>query len=364
MDRRSMLLGGTSAVAAAGAIAGASFLPIGSSASYAEATAAMRAPLRDDTIEEVIRFAALAANGHNTQPWRFRIKKGEIDILPDFSRETNAVDPDDHHLYVSLGCAGANLALASQATGRPGELHFRPSNGGEVDFDFVEGPAVRSPLLDAIPVRQSTRADYSGQTVSPGDLKQLEAAAKTPGVDLVLLTARTQIERIRELVVAGNGIQMSNSAFMTELKHWLRFNPRDALASGDGLYSAASGNPVLPHWLGERLLDVFFTARIENEKYARQIHSSSGIVVFAAEKSDPEHWVRAGHACQKFALQATVLGLKHAFINQPVEVSKLRPELASLIGLPGRRPNIVMRFGYGPLMPYSPRRPVEAILER
>jgi hypothetical protein len=72
--------------------------------------------------------------------------------------------------------------------------------------------------------------------------------------------------------------------------------------------------------------------------------------------------MRAGRACQRFALQATALGLKHAFINQPVEVAALRPQLASLLGMPGRRPDIVMRFGYGPTLPFSPRRPVEAVL--
>jgi hypothetical protein len=61
-------------------------------------------------------------------------------------------------------------------------------------------------------------------------------------------------------------------------------------------------------------------------------------------------------------LQATALGLKHAFVNQPVEVASLRPELASFAGLPGRRPDLVMRFGYGPTLPFSARRPVEATL--
>ncbi len=70
----------------------------------------------------------------------------------------------------------------------------------------------------------------------------------------------------------------------------------------------------------------------------------------------------AGRACQRFALQATALGLKHAFINQPVEVASLRPELATLVGLPGRRPDIVMRFGYGPTLPYSTRRPIGSVI--
>ena len=84
--------------------------------------------------------------------------------------------------------------------------------------------------------------------------------------------------------------------------------------------------------------------------------------MFVSEHEDKEHWVRAGRACQRFALQATALGMKLAFINQPVEVAILRPELAALVGMPGRRPDIVMRFGYGPALPYSARRLVDRVL--
>ncbi len=105
-----------------------------------------------------------------------------------------------------------------------------------------------------------------------------------------------------------------------------------------------------------------FRAEAENEKCTRQIASSAGIAVFLAAKDDREHWVLAGRACQRFALQATALGLKHAFINQPVEVASMRPELAALIGLPGRRPDIVMGLGHGPALPFSARRPVGAVL--
>jgi hypothetical protein len=164
------------------------------------------------------------------------------------------------------------------------------------------------------------------------------------------------------LVVAGNIAQMANPAFVAELKKWLRFSPSLAMETGDGLFGAASGSPALPNWLGTRAFNWVFTPSAENDKYTRQIASSSGLAIFVAEKEDREHWVLAGRACQRFGLQATALGLKHAFINQPVEVAKLRPELASLIGMPGRRPDLLMRFGYGPPLPYSARRPVRAVL--
>ena len=58
-------------------------------------------------------------------------------------------------------------------------------------------------------------------------------------------------------------------------------------------------------------------------------------------------------AIQRFAPQTTALGLEHVFISQPVEVARLQPELANLIGRSGRRPDLVMRFGYGLSLPHS-----------
>jgi nitroreductase len=309
-----------------------------------------------------VRYATLAPNGHNTQPWRFRLGEGRIDILPDFSRRTPVVDPDDHHLFVSLGGAAETLALAGAARGRPGEIVFDPGGSGGLVFSHGEGPPVGSALFDAIPVRQSTRADYDGRPVSMADLSSLAAAARMPGVDVILITDRPKIARLRDLIIQGNTAQLADAAFVRELKAWIRFNPRQALKTGDGLFSVASGNPPLPTWLGSAMFDATFKPKAENDRYAGQIDTSAGIAVFVGEREDRDHWTRVGRSSQRFALQATALGLKCSYLNQPVEVAAMRPELASLVGMAGRRPDLVMRFGYGAALPYSARRPVAAVL--
>lgn len=361
--RRNIFLGGAAlALAVSGAVY-AAVRDMGSLDDYEAAVAVTRATLRQKPeIGEFVRYATLAASGHNTQPWKFRANGNRIDILPDFARRTPIVDPDDHHLFVSLGCAAENLSLACGAGGRPGELRFDPSNGGSVVFEPGGGASDISPLFDAIPLRQSTRDDYDGKPVSSADLRTLTAAAAVPGVDLILIAGRPQIDRVRDLVIAANSAQMSDKDFVRELRSWMRFSPRDALRTGDGLFTATTGNPILPAWLGPTFFDLAFKAGAENDKYARQIASSAGIAVFVSKKEGREHWVLAGRAAQRFALQATALGLKHAFIDQPVEVASLRPDLANLIGLPNRRPDLVMRFGFGPALPFSARRPVEAVL--
>lgn len=363
VDRRTILLG-AGGVALAGA--GAALLAkreMGAMTEYADAVAATRAVLKQmPEARDLIRYTTLAANSHNTQPWRFVVKERGIDILPDLTRKLSAVDPDNHHLFASLGCAAENLAIAARMRGTPGELMYDPANGGAVTFGFGQGPPEEPALFDAIPKRQSTRGLFDGKAVSVSDLTALAAAAAMPGVDLVLITDRPQMNRVRDLVLAGNATQMADAAFVSELKTWLRFSPKHALQTGDGLFSASSGNPALPQWLGPMMFDLAFKPEAENDKYASQIASSAGLAVFVAQKDDPEHWVLAGRACQRFALAATAMGLKHAFLNQPVEVAGLRPDLAQLVGLPGRRPDIVMRFGYGPALPFSARRPVASVM--
>ena len=357
MNRRQVLIGAGGVLAAGALGAGAWRAATGTMRDYDGYSARLRAPLSPD-IADVIRYAALAANGHNTQPWRFRLAGNAIEILPDLSRRTPVVDPDDHHLFVSLGCAATNLAIAAAASGRPGEVTIE---GQTVRYSFTNSQPSDDPLCGAIVRRQSTRTDYDGRAVPSGDLAALQAAAAMPGVDLAIITEPATVAKIRDLVVAGNDAQMRDAAFMRELKSWLRFNPRSAMERGDGLFAAASGNPSLPTALGGIAFDHLFNAAAENDKYARQIRSSAGLAVFAAEQAGPAQWIKVGQACQRFALEATRLGLRLAFINQPVEVAALRPELARVIGTP-QRPDLVLRFGYGAALPYAPRRPVRDVL--
>ncbi|MDF3839985.1 nitroreductase family protein [Cupriavidus basilensis] len=309
---------------------------------------------------DLIRYASLAANSHNTQPWLFQVGNEGIRLLPDFARRTPVVDPDDHHLFVSLGCAAENLAISAEAMGYT--CAGTCTDDGIMQFQLGAGVARSDPLFGAIARRQSTRALYDGRPVPNNHLDILVQSAMRPGVRVVLMTDARQIGQMRDLAVAGNNVQLGDPGFVGELKRWLRFNPRAAMAKGDGLYTACTGNPVLPDWLGPHAFDLFLNAKVENDKLARQIASSSGLAIFIGDRAGRASWVETGRACQRFLLTAAQLGLKSAFINQPVEVTPFRSELAVLAGEAGKRPDLVLRFGYGPTMPYAPRRPVSAVL--
>jgi nitroreductase len=312
--------------------------------------------------EGLVHYASLAANSHNSQPWRFRPTREGVAILPDMRRILPAADADNHHLFASLGCAAENLLLAAGAAGRSSAIAFEGAGEGRIDIALGQA-GTRDPLFDAVLERQCTRAEYDGSMVAPSDLAALEDAARLEGASVLLVTDRNRIEQVLELILGANSAQVGDPAFVGELKSWLRFSERSAVASGDGLFSACSGNPVMPDFLGGMLFDAFFTEAAENDRYARQVRSSAGLAVIVSDRDDREHWVRAGRACQRFALKATQMGIAHAHLNQPVEVARYRAQLQSLLGLGERRPDMMLRFGRGPQMPRSLRRPVEAVIE-
>jgi len=311
---------------------------------------------------ELVRYATLAPSSHNTQCWKFQLKENAISIVPDLTRRCPVVDPDDHHLFVSLGCAIENLSLAAQAKGLNAVtiLETMPKEVIQVRLESMS--AVQCPLFDAIPKRQSTRTDYDGKPLSNAELKLLEQAGSGNGVHVRMLTDKPRMEQVLEYVVQGNTTQINNPEFVKELTHWIRFSDAEAVRTGDGLFSRSTGNPSVPRWLGSHLMGIFLTAKKENEKYTRQVRSSAGIAVFISDLSDKAHWIEAGRCFQRFALQATALGIRNAHLNQAVEIAAMRTQLSTYLGIGSGRPDLVVRFGRGPEMPRSLRRPVDSVL--
>lgn len=315
-----------------------------------------------DLQRELVRLATLAPSSHNTQCWRFAIESPQrITILPDTARRCPAVDPDDHHLYVSLGCAAENLAQGALAHGLKAQAAFDAQRNA-IGIALEPTAAVSTPWFKAIAERQCTRGEYDGKPLSGEDLAALTSAAASDSVELTLLTDKPALERVLEFVVQGNTAQINDPAFVEELKAWIRFSSGDAVRLGDGLYAASSGNPALPSWLGPLMFDLVFKPKAENDKYARHMRSSAGVAIFTAKKADKANWIDVGRAYERFALQSAALGIRNAMLNQPVEVASLRGSFASAVGVAGRRPDLVVRFGHGPKLPPSLRRPVAAVL--
>jgi hypothetical protein len=179
------------------------------------------------TIKSPLRYGLLDSSAifypvRKVSPVRYRtddhvsiaLSPDRISIRPDFSRRTPVVDPDDHHIWVSLGCATENMVIAAAVLGKHADVQVDPH---EIRVTFDGGPSAPSPLVEAIFQRQCTRADYNGQPLANDVLKDLERAADRSGVRVFLLTERAKIEGVIEYVTQANSAQMRDPAFISEL---------------------------------------------------------------------------------------------------------------------------------------------------
>ena len=325
-------------------------------------TSLLRSPNpANSKLKELVRYATLAANGHNTQPWKFKLLENTIEIHPDTSRRLVVVDPQDREQWISLGCALENMVIAAEVSGLSSEIVYPDENQNFIKVDFQSATPISSALFDAIPVRQSTRSEYRVEVVGQDVLKKVYTTTTEPGVVLQFIEGKTETERVLENVNEGNLKQYADKAFLDELIFWLRFNKNEAFSSLDGLYSKCSGNPTVPRWLGEMFVSGT-KPQSQADADAKKLRSSAGTVVLATESDNPESWVRGGQVFERLSLQLTSLGLKSALLNQPIEIPELRGQFQTAMGMGSNQPQLLLRYGCAEAMPYSMRRPLDEVL--
>ncbi len=200
------------------------------------------APGHGEEKRALVQAATLAASSHNTQPWSFRLASDHITIEPDFARRCGVVDPDDSHLFKSLGCAAENIVAAAPAYGFAADV--RVANDGCIDIGLARLSASSdSGSLKAIAERQCTKTPYDGRPLQAAENAALESAGNGGGVSVKFIDDAALKESILELVNEGNQAQLSDPAFRRELIAWIRFNDaKRPFGQGTGSPAESVGN--------------------------------------------------------------------------------------------------------------------------
>ncbi len=316
-------------------------------------------------MQQLLEAARLAPSSHNTQPWKFSVEPDALRVLPDRERRLPTVDPDEHALYISLGCAVENIVAEAGHLGYRSDVRIVAGDQERyVKMTFER--SIRPPAEDlhaAIRERQSTRRHYDSRRIPVADIRRLGAAARQPGVKVITLAGSEQVEAIVPLITEAVRIQYEDAAFRTELADWVRFNRRAAEERGDGIPAAALGLPPVPEWAGRLILRRMVRADAEARRQVRAVRQAAALFVFAAERMDPDHWIEVGRSFERVVLTATKLGIRHAHVNMPCEVPSVRAKLKEVLDLPAAtEPLLLIRLGYARAMPRSPRRPLEELV--
>jgi hypothetical protein len=314
---------------------------------------------------DMIKSAIQAPSSHNSQPWKFVLDEDTIRIYPDYTRRLPVVDPDNRELFISLGCALENLLLAARCYGYDPELRMFPAGDPEC-LQVSLGPKVLpenfSDILTMVK-RQTSHAAFDARKVPAEDLNTLQRIPLEPEVSLQTYISPRYMEKLVRLTREANEWQLNDKSFREELAGWIRFSESAITQRADGLAAPLLGLPALPDWLGKILLKYWASDKDQSDRDARCIRSSSALLIIASAGNDKRSWVNVGRSFERIALRLTTLGIQYAHVNQVCEVPHIRAELREYMYLTKQYPQLVLRLGYAPRLPYSRRRPVEEVLQ-
>jgi nitroreductase len=325
-------------------------------------------PVGGDAAEKLtflLRYAVLAPSGHNTQPWLFRVQGDTLELYADRTQALAVVDPEDRALVISCGAALLNLRVALRRFGYRDDNYELLPDPDDTDLlariRLVEGESTcpeEEALFKAIPKRRTTRAAYEDRDVSIELQRDLEADAAREGAWLHLV-ADAERRTIADLIAEGDRAQMADKRFRRELAAWVHPNRS---REKRGMRGYGFGFRDLMSHAGPLVIRTFDIGKGQAAKDHELAERSPHLGVLGTEGDSPRDWIAAGQAMERILLRACAEGLTSSFLNQPVEVDHLRPRLAETIGRTGGRPQLVMRFGYGPDVEHSPRVSVDDVL--
>ena len=310
-------------------------------------------------LRQCVEAATLAPSLHNSQPWRFRVDGGAIEVYADRTRQLEVLDPDGRELMISLGAAVFTLRAAMRGAGWIPAVSPMPDPG---DPDLVarvcpDRPELPSPaaerLAQAIAQRHTNRGPFAAAVVPADAIEDLRAAAAHEGATLSVAgpVSRTTIIGLGRL--AEQRLRASGGYF-AELGRWTRPVP----GRRDGIPTVAIG----PWDALERLpLRDFGLVHPQPARRLERFEAYPTIAVLSTEGDQPADWLRAGQALQRVLLVATRQHLATTPISQPVEVPAVRQVLSD--PRCGRWAQMVVRLGYGQPAPATPRRPLADVLQ-
>jgi hypothetical protein len=318
-----------------------------------------RRPLTGDDRVELLRAAVAAPSIHNTQPWRFRFTSGGVEVFRDRARELPAEDPDGRMLHLTLGAAICNVRVAAAHLGRGAAVRYE-SNPSEPDLVAAlelmpAGPdaARLADLYPALAERRTNRNPYLEARV-PDDVRQLlGVAAELEGASLEWVNDATRLRWLRMTIADADTEDGWNEARIAERRRWVG-GERDA----EGVPSESLG--PRPYNRRASVRDLAATPA-DSRRPGAAFEQNPQLAVLSTRGEGPAEWLRAGQALERVLLEATAHGVSTSLLNQALEHRELRWLIRDPLGA-WSRPQAVIRFGYGPPVPPTPRRPLEDVV--
>ena len=323
--------------------------------------------LADVRATAALRRAAVrgtfAPSVHNTQPWNFRLRDGELSILADRSRQLKVLDPAGRQLTISCGSAlmNARVSLASSGFGALVErLPDRAQPDLLARITTADQHDVRidafAALDNVIELRQTNRRRFADDQVPAEVLEVLEHAATTENSTLHLVSREEHRIAIAMLSQKADALENANPAYRAEIRAWTTTDPQRR--DGVPAISVPHVDGVVHDDIPLRDFDTHGGAYLPADTHSARTQC---LALLATAADGPIDWLHAGEALERILLEITKRGFVASPLTQAVEMPYARTGLRSELGL-STYPQVLLRIGRASLTPASRRRRLVDVL--
>ncbi|MBM7440249.1 nitroreductase [Streptomyces sp. HB132] len=307
--------------------------------------------------------ATMAPSMHNAQPWRFRYTPAVnvLDVRMDPTRSMPRTDPADRGMHISCGAALFNLRVAAAHAGWSARVRLLPDPAdpglaATAVFTEHDGTDTLATLYPAIARRHSSREPFTDESVPEALLDGLRGAARSEGASMSVLSD-WQVDAVLDVVGEAEQNESLSPDVRDEIARWT--------GTGAGDSAGIPGYAFGPHRHdGRAPVRDFAVGRPDPGRASAVFERYPCLAVLGTSADRPQDWLLAGQALERVLLQATLDGLSTSLNSQAVESTELRwllrdPRSSATSAFP----QMLLRLGYGPLVPPTPRRAVSDVLD-
>jgi hypothetical protein len=320
----------------------------------------------------VAHAGLLAANPHNTQPWRFVIGDGRVELHRDASRSLGAMDGHHREMHIGLGCAVENMVIGAAGIGLDAEVaYFEGEETLVAALTLTPTAPPYSDLYEVIALRHTNRAGYAALPL-PGDVAAaLRSLCDEEDASLTLLTGADEMAEFADRTVTATGDIVADAGMLAASDAWYRHTREEIDAHKDGVTLDAQGfsrakaavAKLLPPVEGEEGGQYWINNTID------QVSACSAFVILSTgDRGSLPQQLRCGRVFQRIALQLEAWGMACQPLNQLAErwdreeILGLAPEAKGYLEALAPGAQMLFRVGFPEKEVHpAPRRPVDEV---
>lgn len=189
-----------------------------------------------EEISEIIYYASMAPNSHNTQLWKVYVDEGSnvLKISLDEERKLKEVDSTDREAYISIGTFTENLLRAFEAYGYETQLAISEEDNElvSVKYEKIEDSQIQHNILDMMMKRHTDKSAFFNEEISSEDIAELIGGDSRI---LYFENGSESCKYLRKAEVSAMEQQAYDKSKAEEFSNWLRLSDEETLNSKDGL---------------------------------------------------------------------------------------------------------------------------------